>query len=126
MSSDEEIDPLVLSHHQSHQTQPPLHTLLFPRSKTTTFMPLTSSSNSFRRNSSYRSLRPDSHRHRSQSLLERSRTPAHAWDKYRKPEGEIKVIKSKKVRQFYENQVFFALSEIDNGSNVDLCVELFD
>jgi len=67
------------------------------------FMPLTSSPS---RRNSHRSVRPESGRHRSQILLERNLTPAHAWDKYRKPEDEIKLIKSKKVRQFYENQVF--------------------
>jgi len=42
---------------------------------------------------------------RNQSLLERSRTPAVPWEKYRKSPEELKMIKSKKVRTFYEHQV---------------------
>jgi hypothetical protein len=46
-----------------------------------------------------------SFRHRSQALLDRTRTPAPAWEKWKKSHEELKGIKSKKVREFYENQV---------------------
>ena len=103
MSSYEEIDPLAPdSSSQSRIIQPPLQQLLFPRSRTQMgFMPLTSPSS--RRNSSYR--RRESSRHRSQALLERCNTPAHSWEKFRKSEEELREIKNKKVRLFYENQV---------------------
>jgi hypothetical protein len=44
-------------------------------------------------------------RHRSLALLERTQAPAHSWEKFRKSEEELKAIKKKKVRQFYEDQV---------------------
>ena len=102
MFSDEEIDPLTLDYSQHRITQPPLQNLLFPRSRAQMgFMQLPSPS--LRRNSSYRRL--DSGRRRTQALLERNCTPAHSWEKYRKSDVELRGIKSKKVRQFYENQV---------------------
>lgn len=103
MSSDEEIDPLTTDHSsQPRIVQPPLQHLLVPRSRTQMgFMPLSSPSS--RRNSSYR--RPDINRNRSQALLERNHTPAHSWERFRKSEDELREIKNKKVRLFYENQV---------------------
>ena len=103
MESDDELDPLSIARSPSHQH---LQSLLFPRSRAI-FMPLTSPS-TIRRNSSFRysfGSRPDYQRHRSQALLERTRNPAHCWDKFRKSEDELRSIKKKKVRQFYERQV---------------------
>src|ERR1700738_4649452 len=102
-SYDDEQDPLSLSRghspsisHVNHH-QPPLQNLLFPRNRSQIFTPLTPPrQNSFRSPTRVR---------RSQALLDRSRTPAQAWEKYRKSAEEIKAIKSRKVRQFYENQV---------------------
>lgn len=103
MSADEEIDPLAPDYlSQQRIIQPTPQHLLFPRSRTQMgFMPLTSPSS--RRNSSYR--RPESSRHRSQALLERSNAPVYSWEKFRKSENELQQIKNKKVRLFYENQV---------------------
>ena len=105
MASDDEVDPIFLGRSASHQT---LQNLLFPRSRAIMdFMPLTSPS-TLRRNSSFRysfGSRPDYQRHRSQALLERHRTPSHSWDKFRKSDEELRAIKKKKVRDFYENQV---------------------
>ena len=103
MASDDEADPLSIVRSPSHQT---LQNLLFPRSRAI-FMPLTSPS-TLRRNSSFRysfGSRPEPSRHRSQALLERSKTPAHSWDKFRKADDELRGIKKKKVRLFYERQV---------------------
>jgi hypothetical protein len=101
MASDDEFNPLTLGRSISHQQL----TLLFPRSRAV-FTPMTSPS--IRRNSSFRysnGLRPDSLRHRNQILLERAQTPAHSWEKFRKSEEELKSIKKKIVRRFYEDQV---------------------
>ena len=105
MASDDEVDPLSIARSASHQT---LQSLLFPRSRAIVeFMPLTSPS-TLRRNSSFRysfGSRPEHARHRTSALLERSRTPAHSWDKFRKSDDELRAIKKKKVRLFYERQV---------------------
>jgi|SRR5579859_3999104 len=76
--------------------------LLFPRNRSQIFMPLTAP-----RRNSHRpaSIRAEYIQNRSQVLLERHRTPAIPWDRYRKSEEEIKAIKNKKVRRFYEDQV---------------------
>lgn len=44
-------------------------------------------------------------RHRSLVLLERQNMPAHSWERYRKSADELKAIKKRKVREFYEDQV---------------------
>ena len=103
MASDDEVDPLSIVRSASHQT---LQNLLFPRSRAI-FMPLTSPA-TLRRNSSFRysfGSRPEPSRHRSQALLERIKTPAHSWDKFRKSDDELRGIRKKKVRLFYEQQV---------------------
>jgi hypothetical protein len=67
-----------------------LQNLLFPRSRAI-FMPLTSPS-TLRRNSSFRysfGSRPQPSRHRSQAPLERSKTPAHSWDQFRKSDHRM-------------------------------------
>jgi hypothetical protein len=46
-----------------------------------------------------------SFRHRSQALLDRTRTPAPAWEKWKKSCVELRGIKNRKVREFYETQV---------------------
>ena len=103
MESDDEMDPLALNHSLSHQH---LQSLLFPRSRSI-FMPLTSPS-TIRRNSSFRysfGSRHEYQRHRSQALLERNSAPAHSWENFRKSDDELRAMKKKKVRQFYERQV---------------------
>jgi hypothetical protein len=75
--------------------------LMFVRPKSQIFLPIAPSS---RRYSYHHSTTEGAHR-RSQALLDRSRNPAVAWDKYRKSPEELKDIKSRKVRLFYENQV---------------------
>jgi hypothetical protein len=103
MASDDEHDLTPGGHHNAHQ-QALLQNLMFPRSKSQMFMPLTSPQS--RRNSHRASsARPEHSHRRSQALLDRSSTPAQAWEKYRKSEEELKVIKNRKVRQFYEKQV---------------------
>src|SRR5271163_68415 len=104
-SDDEEEDPL--STPRSSISHPNFQTLLFPRHKVQKFMPLTPS-----RHSSFRSsytnlagLRHETAHHRSVALLQRTNFPTHPWDKWRKSEVELKGIKKKKVRQFYEEQV---------------------
>ena len=74
--------------------------LMFVRPKSQIFMPLTPSSS---RRYSYYHSREGFHQ-RNQALLDRSRTPAVAWEKYRKSPEEMKLIKSRKVREFYKNQ----------------------
>lgn len=107
MYSDDEVDP-HLTPLQYNRSQTSLQNLFFPRGKTQVFTPLTSAS-ALRRNSSFRSTPVRPGRHRSQVLLDRSGTPAHNWEKFRKTEEELKGIKKKKVREFYENQVFTSL-----------------
>jgi hypothetical protein len=102
-STDDELDPATSPGLLGPHFHSPIQNLLFPRAKSQVFMPLTSP---FRRNSSFKNLaRPEVAQHRSQALLDRSRTPAQQWFSYRKPEEEIKAIKNKKVREFYNNQV---------------------
>ena len=111
MSSYEEIDPLSTDFAPVSNTHPLLQQILSARNRNQMFVPLASPA-SLRRNSSYRFLnRPhENPRHRSQLLLERSQTPAHLWEKFRKSDEELKSIKKKTVRNFYENQVWQAVS----------------
>jgi hypothetical protein len=104
MSSDEEVERLAPTQRSLSQTR--LQNLLFPRGKAQAYMPLTSLSP--RRRSSYIAgpSQPEHHRRRTQALLDRSATPAHSWDKFRVSDDDLKAIKKKKIRQFYENQVF--------------------
>jgi hypothetical protein len=101
MASDEEIDPLIPGSRQP----PPLQNLLFPRRKTQVFMPLTAPSGRNSRRCSY-TLTPEYSRQRTQVLLERQNMPAHSWERYRKSADELKTIKKRKVREFYEDQVW--------------------
>jgi hypothetical protein len=102
-SSDGELHTHFSQHHQPALLQ----NLFFPRSRSQIFMPSLVSSparrNSFRPTAPSR--RETAHR-RSQALLQREQTPALAWEKYRKSDEELKAIKNRKVRAFYENQVF--------------------
>jgi hypothetical protein len=103
MASDEDYDLTPGGQRDIHQ-QALFQNLMFPRGKTQMFMPLTSPQS--RRNSHRASsIRPEPTHRRSQALLDRTSTPAQEWEQYRKSEEELKVIKKRKVRQFYENQV---------------------
>jgi len=68
---------------------------------------------SSRRRSSYIAIppQPEHHRRRTQALLDRSATPAYLWEKFRVSDDDLKAIKKKKIRQFYENQVFHSLTQ---------------
>jgi hypothetical protein len=103
MASDEDYDLTPGGDHNTHQ-QALLQNLIFARGKTQMFMPLTSPQS---RGNSHRasSIRPEPSRRRSHALLDRSCTPAQAWEQYRKSDEELKAIKKRKVRRFYENQV---------------------
>ena len=112
MSSDDEVEPLAPVQRSLSQTR--LQNLLFPRGKTQAIMPLKPPSS---RRTSYRSSyvagpsQPEHHRRRTQALLDRSATPTYSWDKFRVSDDDLKVIKKKKIRQFYENQVFHSWLE---------------
>jgi len=110
------------SHYSQHHQQPLLQNLFFPRSRSQIFLPALNSSparrNSFRPTGS----RPEYALRRSQALLQREQTPALAWEKYRKPEEELKGIKNRKVREFYENQVLFSLHVIAQQRIVSLMI----
>lgn len=100
-----------------------LQSLMYPRAR---FMPVTgppSRLNSHRAGGSGYGTRTEgmSFRHRSQVLLDRTRTPAPAWEKWRKSEVALKGIKNKKVREFYEDQV-----RLMGGGPTGLTVELSD
>jgi hypothetical protein len=99
------------THYSQHHQQALLQNLFFPRSRSQIFLPLHSSPGrreSFRRSGS----RPENAHRRSQALLQREQTPALAWDKYRKSDEELKSIKNRKVRGFYENQVRLLVSHV--------------
>jgi hypothetical protein len=86
---------------------------MYPRAR---LMPVTgplSRKNSYRATTAHGTLTAQtaSLRHRSQALLDRTRTPAPTWEIWRKSEAELKGIKNKKVRDFYENQVLRPYSE---------------
>lgn len=103
MDSDEEADPFTIPSSQSQGSN--FQSLLFPRNRSQVFMPLTSPAS--RRNSrrlSY-SSHPEYRTRRSQALLERNNFASHPWERFRKSEDELKQIKNKKVRRFYDNQV---------------------
>src|SRR5579859_1035976 len=102
------------THYSQHHQQALLQNLFFPRSRSQIFLPLNSSHgrrNSFRPSAS----RQENALRRSQALLQREQTPALAWEKYRKSDNELKCIKNKRVREFYEDQVFFLLNVSDSS-----------
>jgi len=105
MSSDEELDPLTAPGHYTAHQRPSIQNLLFPRGKSIVYATLASPSP---RRNSYRAsypLRPEYIQQRSQLLLERNNCPPHSWEHFRKSDDDLKAIKNKKIRKFYEDQV---------------------
>jgi hypothetical protein len=82
--------------------------LLFARPRSQIFLPAPAP---VRRPSYYGAVAVPSGRQqrRSVALLDRSKAPVIHWEEYRKSVKEIKAIKSKKMRRFYEKQVFSRL-----------------
>jgi len=118
-SDDDEIDPLTVRtpsvSRMNSLVEPDrssFQSLMLPRAR---FLPVTGPPS--RRATLYGTWTAEvSHfRHRSQALLDRTRTPAPAWEKWRKPEGELAKIKNMKVREFYENQVPYWAGDCAQG-----------
>ena|SRR5271156_2900826 len=106
-SDDEEIDPLI-SPRGSFSRQS-LGNFVFPRNKMQKFLPLGSTPSRSRRSSavgiSASFARPGFDRQRSSALLDRTHSPRIDWEKYRKEDDELKGMKKKTLRKFYEDQV---------------------
>ena len=107
-SDDDEIDPLAVptpsTSRMNSLVEPDrssFQSLMLPRAR---FLPVTGPPP--RRATLYgtRTAEASYFRHRS-LLLDRTRMPAPAWEKWCKSEGELKKIKNMKVREFYANQV---------------------
>jgi len=118
VSDDDEIDPLAVTTPSVSRLnslvvpdRSSFQSFMLPRER---FLPVTGPPS--RRATSYGTwtIGTSGFRHRSQVLLDRTRTPAPAWEKWRKPDGELKKVKDRKVREFYENQVPYNLGIVLN------------